>query len=479
MTHSQPIAYDEAFRPQYHFSPPIGWMNDPNGLVYVNGEYHLFFQYHPYGTTWSTMHWGHAVSPDLIHWENLPIAIYPDEHGAIFSGSAVFDAQNTSGLVPSGGLIAVFSYQNQTQGIAYSTDGGRTWTIYAYNPVLENPGPSGDFRDPKVFQYGQYWIMVIAAKDRVRFYKSANLIEWTYLSEFGETQGAHGGVWECPDVFPLEIDGRSKWVLIVSVGDGAVGGGSGTQYFIGDFDGTTFKNEHTADTVLWLDYGPDNYAAVSWNHAPNNRPIVMGWMNNWRYANLIPTSTWRGAMTLPRTVELAAKDERLCLVQTPLPALETLRERTLHLTSRVIQPDLPANVELTDQTFEIVATLNTGDAASLRLTLHQAENQLLAIGYDCETQRLFVDRQFAGVSTFHPDFAGIYYAPLVATSGDIRLRIFVDWSSIEVFGNNGESVITCQMFPERIFTRLELASEGGTAQLVALDVHNLKRIWSR
>ncbi len=294
----------EQHRPHFHFTPESMWMNDPNGMVYYEGEYHLFYQHHPDDVVWGPMHWGHAVSTDLVHWEHLPIALYPDEYGYIFSGSAVVDWKNTSGFGSKHNppLIAIFTYHDvdgeqagnndyQTQGIAYSIDKGRSWTKYENNPVLPNPGIK-DFRDPKVIWYepDQKWIMTLAAHDNVRFYSSPNLKDWIFESEFGKGIGAHGGVWECPDLFPMELDGTQKWVLLVSLNDGGPNGGSGTQYFIGDFDGKTFINDNSKNQILWLDYGRDNYAGVTWSDIPDEdgRRIFMGWMSNWSYAEVVP-----------------------------------------------------------------------------------------------------------------------------------------------------------------------------------------------
>lgn len=307
--------YNEQHRPQIHFSPKEKWMNDPNGMVYLNGNYHLFFQYHPGSTIWGPMHWGHAISKDLIHWDEQPIALYPDSLGTIFSGSAVLDFNNTSGFGKDGKipLIAIFTHHDtigakartnnyQSQSIAYSLDEGKTWTKYANNPVVKNPGIR-DFRDPKVMWYedGKKWVMTLATKDRVTFYSSKNLKEWTKESEFGETVGAHGGVWECPDLFPLKYKGDNVWVLMVSINPGGPNKGSATQYFTGKFDGKNFTPFQT-DT-RWIDYGTDNYAGVTWSNT-RDRKIFLGWMSNWQYARVVPTEKWRSAMTVPRDLNL-------------------------------------------------------------------------------------------------------------------------------------------------------------------------------
>nr|WP_237389541.1 glycoside hydrolase family 32 protein [Bacillus sp. USDA818B3_A] len=283
--------YKEKHRPQFHFSPEEKWMNDPNGMVFFNDEYHLFYQYHPFGTTWGPMHWGHAVSKDLIYWEQLPIALYPDDHGAIFSGSAVVDWNNTSGFFPEGpGLVAIYTSADnypesdrprQRQSLAYSKDNGRTWVKYEGNPVLSDLNIT-DYRDPKVFWHNETnkWVMVLATGQSVTLYISANLKDWEFASEFGNKAGSHDGVWECPDLFQLPVDGNEnnqKWVMFVSIGDNPqFKEGSRTQYFVGQFDGTTFVNDNPDEMVLWLDFGRDNYAGVSWSDMPAEEFTLAG-----------------------------------------------------------------------------------------------------------------------------------------------------------------------------------------------------------
>ena len=308
--------YKEPFRPQFHFSPEKKWMNDPNGMLFHNGTYHLFYQYYPEDIVWGPMHWGHATSKDLIHWQHKKIALFPDELGYIFSGSAVMDTNNTSGLGTKENppMIAVFTYHNmefekagkintQTQGLAYSLDQGETWKKYNANPIINNITLK-DFRDPKVFwnDTKNKWDMVLAAGDRIKIFSSVNLKDWTFESDFKPTiDDKDLGVWECPDLFKMKMGKVEKWVMIVSHGDKAPNGGSGTRYFIGDYDGKTFTNTQKA---IWLDYGTDAYAGVTFSNTPNNKKILLAWMSNWKYANKTPTEVWRGAMTLPREVTL-------------------------------------------------------------------------------------------------------------------------------------------------------------------------------
>jgi fructan beta-fructosidase len=324
--------YNEPYRLQLHFSPPAHWMNDPNGMVYYKGVYHLFYQYYPDSTVWGPMHWGHATSTDLIHWQHQPIALYPDSSGYIFSGSAVVDSSNTSGFGKKGivPLVAIFTHHDpkgekagtstyQNQSLAYSLDEGKTWTKYAGNPVLKNPGIK-DFRDPKVSWYeaGKKWIMTLATLDRITFYSSPNLKDWTKEREYGKDIGAHGGVWECPDLFPLQYNGETIWVLIININPGGPNGGSATQYFTGQFDGHTFTP--TATDTRWLDYGPDEYAGVTWANF-GNRKVFLGWMSNWQYADKVPTEKWRSAMTVPRDLSLDKVGDKYLLRSMPVPEL--------------------------------------------------------------------------------------------------------------------------------------------------------------
>ena len=314
-------------------------MNDPNGLVYFNGVYHLFYQYNPYGNTWGHMHWGHAISKDLVYWENLPIALYPDKLGMIFSGSCVVDWNNSSGFFKEGeGLVAVYTnslmtnnsdIEIQQQSIAYSEDDiGFWWNKYINNPVIPNY-QFKDFRDPKVIWHEETcrWVMVLANGDRVKFYASQDLKSWEYLSEFGMNEGSHEGVFECPDLFQLQIEGENatKWILKVDINKGAIAGGSGGQYFIGHFDGINFKNDNPPETVLWIDYGKDFYAAQSYFNLSSKRRVWIAWINNWEYAQKVPTEVWRGNFTIPREVKLKKVKEKIRIFQEPIIELEKLR----------------------------------------------------------------------------------------------------------------------------------------------------------
>jgi len=334
------IQTDQIHRPKIHFTPRQGWMNDPNGMVYNNGVYHLFYQHNPDASVWGPMHWGHATSRDMITWKHEPIALYPDSLGTIFSGSAVVDVNNTSGLAPKGKipLVAIFTYHNQamadkgrndfqSQGIAYSIDNGATWQKYTSNPVLKNPGIR-DFRDPKVMWHAptRRWIMTLAVLDRIHFYSSPNLKEWKKESEFGKDAGAHGGVWECPDLFPIQVEGKTIWTLLVNLNPGGPNKGSATQYFLGSFDGHRFSPLSTQ--TQWLDYGPDEYAGVTWSNTGNRR-LFIGWMSNWMYANQVPTETWRSACTIPRELRLVKLGAGYKLASMPVHELSKYSQQPL------------------------------------------------------------------------------------------------------------------------------------------------------
>jgi len=461
----------EQFRPEYHFTPEKGWMNDPNGMFYLDGEYHLFYQYYPDSTIWGPMHWGHAVSKDLINWEELPIAIYPDSLGYIFSGSAVYDQENTSGLGSSDfpPIVAIFTYHNmkgeksgttdyQSQGIAYSTDKGRTWIKYDGNPVLPNQGIR-DFRDPKVLEIvksdgTKRWNMTLAAQDRIQFFESADLKNWEFTGEFGQGIGAHGGVWECPDLLQFTApNGDQKWVLLVSINPGGPQKGSATQYFIGDFEGGIFTSDDTM--IRWLDYGPDNYAGVTWSNLPEKetRTLFIGWMSNWLYAQVVPTPTWRSAMTIARELSLIDINGVLLLKSAPAKELESFRYEEIAFDKK---SNLPS------QATEVLAELDGSDIFSLILSNEIGEK----VSISKEMGLVSIDRTFAGKANFHPDFAAMHSAPMSWKANE--LRIFLDASSIELFVNDGELVMTSLLFPSSPWKNIELISGAKNALIFDL-----------
>ncbi|MEH7332572.1 glycoside hydrolase family 32 protein [Neobacillus drentensis] len=478
--------YTENYRPQFHFTPESNWMNDPNGMVYYEGEYHLFYQYHPYSAVWGPMHWGHAVSTDLIHWEHLPIALYPDENGAIFSGSAVVDWNDSSGFFNGGtGLVAIFTSADgpkQTQSIAYSTDKGRTWIKYEGNPVLSDENYP-DFRDPKVFWHEgtKKWVMILAVGNHVRIYLSDDIKTWNFASEFGREAGSHDGVWECPDLFELPIGetGSKKWVMIVSIGnDDAYPEGSRTQYFIGEFDGNTFINDNSDETVLWIDYGRDNYAGVTWSDTPDGKRMFIGWMSNWKYANITPTKEWRSAMTLPRELSLISTTEGVRLIQAPVKEINSLRKEKREWKDQLIGADSKNLLsDFRGKAIEIIAEFELHSAAEFGFLVRTSSEEKTIIGYDATKQEIFIDRQYSGESSFHPSFACRHSASVKPEGNRIQLRLFLDWSSVEVFANNGESVMTDLIFPSSTSEGLALFTTGGDVTLVSLEMYHLNSIW--
>ena len=475
--------YHEPFRPQFHFTPEMNWMNDPNGLVYYDGEYHLFYQHNPHANEWGHMSWGHAVSVDLVHWKHLPIALH-DEYGVMaFSGSAVVDLENTSGFGANGKppMVAIYTGHSaglQTQDIAFSNDRGRTWTKYERNPVLDIG--EADFRDPKVFWHSpsKRWVMVVtlAVQKKLQFYGSPNLKDWTLLSEFGPAGVPNKPNWECPDVFELPIEnepGHTRWVLEADMGGGAIAGGSGGEYFTGVFDGTSFVAD--SKESQWVDFGRDFYAPVSWSNIPasDGRRLWIGWMNNWETA-MNPTSPWRSAMSIPRELTLRRIDGTLRLCQTPVRELQSLRTDSTALKSVELN-DESREIDLSGQQLEIIATFAPGNASEFGFRVLKGLNQETVVGYDVKSQSMFVDRTRSGNVDFHKAFSGRHKGPLsVDANGHIHLHLFVDASSVEVFGNEGETVVTDLVFPNSGSTGLEVFSSNGACRLVDCAVYRLK-----
>jgi fructan beta-fructosidase len=472
----------ELYRPNYHFSPIANWMNDPNGLVYYKGKYHLFYQYHPDSTVWGPTHWGHAISCDLVNWQHLPIALSPDENGYIFSGSAVIDWQNTASFGKEA-MVAVFTHDQggvQSQSLAYSTDRGRTWTKYPGNPVLLPPNNLRDFRDPKVFWYGKpdagHWVMALAADNKILFYTSPDLTHWTASGEFGPGYGSTSDVWETPDLFELSVDGapETRWVLTVGVQGGGPARGSATQYFVGAFDGTTFTSENPKDTVLWADFGADYYAAQSWSNEPNKRCIMIAWQNNWQYANVIPAYNWRGTFSLPRELALTQTESGIYLVQQPISELQTLRGAHQHWQDETITPERNLLSKVKGETCEIMAEFQVNPAADrFGFRIRVGVQEATTIGYNVKQEKLFVDRTHSGQINFHPGFASSHLADLIPNNDILRLNIFVDCTSVEVFANDGLVVFSESIFPSEQSQGLELFTQGGAVTLKSLDIYQL------
>ncbi|MHA6246948.1 glycoside hydrolase family 32 protein [Pontibacter sp. CAU 1760] len=654
----EPVAisnsFAEAHRPQFHFTPPSGWMNDPNGMVYHDGEYHLFYQYNPDSTVWGPMHWGHAVSKDMVRWEHLPIGLYPDSLGTIFSGSAVVDVNNTSGLGTKENppMVAIYTSAGKTQqqSIAFSVDRGRSWAKYAANPVLSNPGIP-DFRDPKVMwhEQGQKWVMALAVADHISFYSSKDLKEWKHESSFGSNIGAHGGVWECPDLFKLPVEGtnQEKWVLLVSINPGGPNGGSATQYFVGEFDGnkfvlddqfqqalskkepvptgTTFADfegsnydtwkvegdafgtgpvtgaignqqkvsgfagrgvvnsfrngdattgklispEFTVDAEfinllvgggkhpkgtavnlivenevvrtatgnnsealnwiawdtkelkgkkgrieiidnekggwghilvdqimlaakpakeikegIWLDYGRDNYAGVSWSGVPeeDGRRLFMGWMSNWEYANVVPTGNWRSAMTVARTLTLASTPEGIRLVSKPVKELQRIYGETFPLQEKTVSGalNISEQVPFKATTYDLHLALEpVAKKSDFAIELSNDLDQKLVEGYDVRRNEYYIDRTNAGRHDFSDGFAGIHWAPRMTDEADYDLRLLVDVASVELFADDGKTVMTEIFFLDEKFSKIRLLTPNGTYKLKAGKVINVKSIFEQ
>lgn len=491
--------FREKYRPQIHFSPAAHWMNDPNGMVYYKGEYHLFYQHYPEASVWGPMHWGHAVSRDLVHWEHLPIALYPDSLGYIFSGSAVVDWNNTSGFgTPDNPpLVAFFTYHDpdkeqakavdvESQGIAYSTDKGRTWIKYAANPVIPNPGIR-DFRDPKVFWHApsRRWIAVLAAGQEIRLFASPDCKNWSYLSSFGAGQGSHAGVWECPDLFPLQVKDseETRWVLTVNINPGGPSGGSATQYFVGDFDGKAFVTDQKK--TFWVDYGRDNYAGVTWSDAPGNRRIFLGWMNNWQYAGAKPTGNWSGAATFPRELGLDQVENLYLLTARPAKELDRLRGETVRVKAQKVEKRLvvsenvcfeKAPVEL-NLTFNQASNTQMSFASRYGVRLKNAKGEFVTIGYDNVEKFFYVDRTHAAGEVFSEQFACIEAIPYIVNTPEIEWTLLIDVASVEFFTAGGRVVATNVFYPSEPFDILEVFTENGNIDLVSGSLTELKSIW--
>ncbi len=478
------IAYHEPYRPQFHFSPKQNWTNDPNGPVYFEGEYHLFFQYNPFGDQWGHMSWGHAVSPDLLHWKELPVAL-PEENGVmIFTGSTVIDQSNSSGFCRGAKpcMVAIYTGHTpktntkpalQTQNLAFSNDRGRTWTKYAKNPVL-NLNMS-DFRDPDVFwsEQGKRWIMAVSLPDehQVRFYGSADLKNWERLSEFGP-EGSTTGQWECPNLVQLPVDGNprnTRWVLKVGLNPGGIQGGSGEQYFIGRFDGTRFVNDNAAAVSLWSDYGKDCYCALTFNGLPASRkPVVVGWMSNWQYARNLPTHPWRGQMTAPRELGLTTFPDGIRLVQSPIASINALHDKRIVWNAK--------GVEIPSQVFTLTAAVELGQSKEAGWKLLERDGSYTKVGYDAARQELFVDRSHSGVVEFSKDFPGRTAAPLPHASGPLQIQILVDRNSVEVFAGGGRAALTNLVFPGPDAFHAEFYSDG-TAKPSNVQIWTLRSVW--
>jgi fructan beta-fructosidase len=430
------------------------------------------------------MHWGHAVSKDLAHWKELPIALYPDSLGYIFSGSAVVDSNNTSGFGKDGKipLVAIFTHHDpkgekeeknnfQNESLAYSLDDGYTWTKYGGNPVLKNPGIK-DFRDPKVMWYAKEkkWVMTLATLDHITFYSSPNLKDWKKESEFGKEIGAHGGVWECPDLFPLKLNGKTYWVLIVNLNPGGPNGGSATQYFIGEFDGNKFTT--TDNSIRWADYGPDEYAGITWSNT-GGRKIFLGWMSNWLYANQVPTVKWRNAMTIPKELGLKQVDGKIFLTSNPVKELAGIERAPLD-----INKSLSTGKRIKGIPDHFVLKFNVNKINDYSVILSNDVGEKLIIGYDNAKKQYFIDRAKSGKIDFNPEFVKTAFAPRLTNIQSSDIELVSDVSSVELFADNGLTVMTSIFFPARSYNHLQIQNSKGVI-IKNLKLLPLKSIWKK
>ena len=435
----------EKHRPLYHHTPQYGWMNDPNGMFYKDGVWHLCYQYNPYGSQWENLSWGHSTSTDLINWKAEPTALEPDALGMMFSGCCVVDKNNTAGFGKDA-IVALYTTAGarQTQSLAYSTDGGKTFTKYADNPIITSNVP--DFRDPHVFwnEEAGFWNMILAAGQQMSIYSSKDLKEWKHESDFGAEYGNHGGVWECPDLMKMNVKGtnKDKWMLICNINPGGPSGGSATQYFIGQFDGHKFTCEDEPSETKWMDYGKDHYATITFDNAPEGRHVGIAWMSNWQYANQVPTKQYRSANSIVRDFGLFEyKGETYCSIT---PAKEMLAARG----ARVSQPT---------EACEIVVTVK-GDA---QIILRNAKGERVVMTYDDEEETFDMDRRRSGNISFSDAFPVATSSP---TYGKVRqLRIFVDRCSVEAFDGDGKMCMTNLVFPSTPYDKITVKGKAKAA----------------
>ena len=472
----------ETYRPVYHHTPVYGWMNDPNGMFYKDGVYHLYFQYNPYGSMWANMTWGHSTSTDLTHWTYEGTAIVPDAWGAIFSGSCVVDKDNTAGF-GKGAVVAFYTSAKstpwgdvQSQSMAYSLDNGKTFIKYEHNPILTST--ERDFRDPKVFWYapGKHWVMMLAVGQEMQIYSSGNLKEWKEESSFGAMQGAHGGVWECPDLVEVAVEGskEKKWVLICNLNPGGPFGGSAAQYFVGSFDGKKFVNESPTQTK-WLDWGKDNYATVTWSNAPAGRCIALGWMSNWQYANNVPTTQYRSANTLARDLTLYRVGGELYLKSKPSPEIKKARAEEKKIPTFEVKGNYEVASLLADNkgAYEIEITIENKGTSKIDFSLMNEKGEKVAMYYDVVRKQFVMDRSASGIVGFSRDFPAVTVAP-VRNTDQIHLRLFIDRSSVEAFGEDGEYVMTNLVFPVEPYNRMVFSSDKGSYIVKSMNVYRLQ-----
>ncbi len=477
----------EKYRPVYHHTPLYGWMNDPNGMFYKDGVWHLYFQWNPYGSKWQNMTWGHSSSKDLVTWDHHPAAIEANGLGAVFSGSSVIDTENTAGFGKDA-IVSLYTSADvsQVQSLAHSNDNGQTFDIYPGNPIITL---ESEARDPNMFwdAANRRWVLSLAhALDHeMLFFTSPDLKEWTLQGSFGKGIGAQDGVWECPDLFKLKVDGTNeeKWVLVCNINPGGPFGGSATQYFVGDFDGKTFKADTDANGNIptkWMDYGKDHYATVSWSDAPDNRRTLIGWMSNWQYAAEVPTLQFRSANTLPRDAGLfKGADGQLYLSSAPAPELlklrgkETVSVRNKSVGKKVSEYALPAS---NSGVCEILLDLDCRKAEAVDVKIANKAGEYVTLKYDPSEHTLSFDRRNSGTVDFSQDFPTVTVAPTFDNGKKVSLRIFIDKSSMEVFGNNGKFVMTNLVFPTNPYSSISVNAEGGNARIENLKIYSIKEL---
>ena len=496
-------ANTEKFRPVYHHTPLYGWMNDANGLVYKDGEYHLYFQYNPYGSKWGNMHWGHSVSKDLVHWEHLAPAIARDTLGHIFSGSSIVDQENVAGY-GAGNILAFYTSASdkngQIQCLAFSKDNGRTFTKYEKNPILCPADGLRDFRDPKVFRYEpeDKWVMIVSADKEMRFYDSKNLKDWNYMSSFGEGYGVQPCQFECPDMVELPVDGdlnRKKWALIVNVNPGCYFGGSATQYFTGNFDGKKFSCDSQPNVTKWLDWGKDHYATVCFSNT-GERTIAVPWMSNWQYCNIVPTKQFRSANALPRELSLYTQDGEIYLSAVPVPEIKTLRKEKKEIPAFTVANDYHIDSLLADNdgAYELALEITVGEAEIMGFNLFNDKGEKVDIYFNLPEKRLVMDRTKSGIVDFGKksvsheievhdrrkttsinyidDFALATWAP-IKKENKYTLDVFVDKCSVEIFLNGGKVAMTNLIFPSEPYNRMCFYSKGGSFQVDSFKAYRL------
>ncbi len=473
--------YEEPWRPKFHFTPEKNWINDPNGLVYMDSTYHLFYQHNPFGNHWGHMSWGHAISKDLVHWKQLPVAIPEQKDFMIFSGCAVVDVQNTTGFAKPGGpppIVAIFTAhregKNQSQYLSFSLDKGLTWTFFEGNPVLDLH--KKDFRDPQVSWYapGGFWLMTVSQplEKQVSFFRSKDLKDWTHLSNFGPA-GDTTGIWECPGLFKVPVEGKTgtyKYVLMQSPSPYM-------QYFIGEFDGNSFRSENENATVLRPDHGPDYYAAITYENLPRDmNPVSIGWINNWNYANDIPTTPWKGSMSIPRALMVRYTDKGWRLIQKPVDAIAALEEEK---GVEMKEPgNFPYSIPMAGKSWHLTVKWTVADSDQVQIQLAKGHEQETRVGYDTKQKELFLDRSHSG-SFIHPAFQKLsrYSIPMSLNHGDLKLDIYFDQSIVEVFVNDGEYVLTAQVFPDEKEEELRISSQLSRSRVQYIRFSNLRSAW--